>query len=287
MSSTEDFVSVNQIKYLLDTIDGRIRKFPAVVQVCLYFGGFILVLAGSLPGTDFGQFKIPELNAFARICAGLIGAPLISGFFLLLLKDFVSRVVITVAVIIGLIFFALVIWSPFKPIRTDNDTKPDSEVPTSMRWLLVSRPHRALMSNSRMNHPDEYDHVNDLIKHYMNPARAADLFRDHLEEYTSIALMDETNISKSFMFVTADRYGGDIVFDLLSRDLKSTSALRLRVTVGMIAFRRTSVSPILVTTCVEVPCSLSTNAIQAAVFVFPLDDWSRTIVTGIVDDGYH
>ena len=273
-------MDVNLISARLNDIEERIHKLPSGVQPVIYFSGFILVLVGLLPGAEFGTFSIPSLNSYARLGAGIVGAPLVVGFILLLLKTILSEAIVVCAAGIGVLLLVLVVWSAFAPpVSGSVDT------PQRTQWVFVSQIHRAVLSGFRANHPSMYSYLKDELKYYLDSVRAAGVFRQALDEDATIPLQvyTEQEFGTPFVFVTGRGQSGGMVFDWLSHDVSSIESLDIRVVIALIAYRDTSIVPAIVTVCMSVSCNVGTVADQAAVFVYPLDAKSRDVVNRVVD----
>lgn len=274
-------MNVDQIRRYLASLENRIREFPTAVQAFIYLIGFILVLAGLFPGTDFGAFKIPPLHRYARLGVGIVGAAHAAGFVLMFLKERISRPTIALAIAIGIILCVSVVWSSFSR-PTGERSKPVNRT----EWLFVSRIHGALMSSSDANNPDEFKHLRRDLKYYLDPQRAADEFREKLAEDASMPLQDYANrgFESPFVFVTGPRQRGVIRFDWLSHDLQPKDVSGMRLVVGIIAYRDTSIHSTMVTMCFRVRCDIGIVAEQAAVFIYPLDRVSWDIVNRLVEE---
>ena len=270
-------MNYSRLALIIDEIKNIIDQVPTAIQVFIYSVGPVLFLAGFLPGQDFGVFIIPKLGVFIRVCAGLLGAAHLSVFFLLLLRSHISIITIAIAGVIGVSVLGLVISSLFTPSSIES-----SERSPSTNWIFVSMIHRQLLSASTSNHPREYRHLDDRLKRQLYPDKSVDFFADLLDLYAPG--IDHAEVAP-IVFVTGPGQTENIVFDLLGRR-ENLDDRRFQVVLGMIAYRESmsSISPIIVSACTYVPCTIGTIADQAIVFIYPLNEFSKDMIGTITSD---
>ena len=255
--------SVEFVLRKLRELDNRIRN--GGVEGLLYTLGFVLVVAGLLPGQDFGAFKIPPLPVIAQITFGVVGTLIVFMFSLRIIGISLGSAILSAALSVALI--VIIICVALAP----------SDAHESTEWLLTDLTTAIILANSSQNHPEEYDHLDDKFKEKLDPDRAFESFRINLN-YLPDGLNPETvehTAPAPFLFVTAAKSSGEIRFEELT---EIDRWRELNVALGMILHRDTSISPGIFLTCIEVSCQIVTTGEHAAVFIYPLDQESRAIL---------